>query len=539
MSMRVGVVDALLAFAEFGGRRVRCERDQMRERLRCAEAADPPPQAYDFQCRRDAAGAWVCDEEAPLRVGEPVILLDGGEGYLHATVDDEGAHDVVVSGVQQRRRVRPERLQRPLYDDFFVGPASRRGAIEVPVLARLPSALVVSLHADSGAAPRVHFFCHGCFESSFAAAANNAGGVLALFGDAERLYEGEGGVPTADRAAARQDSFKYEHHPLKWSDIGLDGARPLGGRPLLPLARLTEYADAMGLDARHALIRGHQDLVNVGCVGGPPARAPWIDAPADSHYHKMLLLLSPPGPGAYDVPYRFVSTSSAVFSKHSQTGRPDDMTLVHSCWLELRGGRLTAHLRPAKPPIDGRGFRDDERPLDLVVDFWAAIEYVRDEIRYPRYVNNGVMPDPGKEGQTRLFSRTYVNAVFGAAQRLYDEYAPPHVVYYERRALPADARVCILGDLHSCIDSLAKMLLWCRAEGFFEADSVRLRPDHHLVFLGDLVDRGPFGVDILTLVLQLKIANEEQVDLVHGNHETSAIYNRDGLASEILGEYAS
>jgi metallophosphoesterase superfamily enzyme len=66
---------------------------------------------------------------------------------------------------------------------------------------------------------------------------------------------------------------------------------------------------------------------------------------------------------------------------------------------------------------------------------------------------------------------------------------------------------------------------------------MRLKPDRYLVFLGDMIDRGPFGVDILVLVMIMKIANKEQVLVIDGNHETHPTYNHYGFADEIRTEY--
>lgn len=68
-------------------------------------------------------------------------------------------------------------------------------------------------------------------------------------------------------------------------------------------------------------------------------------------------------------------------------------------------------------------------------------------------------------------------------------------------------RTIIIGDVHGCIDELVE--LWER---------VAPRRGDHVVFVGDLVDRGPDSVAVIRFVRE-KIAGGFRVDVVMGNHE--------------------
>lgn len=67
-------------------------------------------------------------------------------------------------------------------------------------------------------------------------------------------------------------------------------------------------------------------------------------------------------------------------------------------------------------------------------------------------------------------------------------------------------RTLVIGDVHGCLDELKDLL-----------DQVGLKEDDHLVFIGDLIDRGPQSADVVKFVTAM--ANSRSVQLVLGNHE--------------------
>lgn len=77
----------------------------------------------------------------------------------------------------------------------------------------------------------------------------------------------------------------------------------------------------------------------------------------------------------------------------------------------------------------------------------------------------------------------------------------------------------VIGDIHGALDKLRAMLL--RA-GLIDFDGSWMASDAHLVFLGDYLDRGPSGVDVIRLIRSLEVQAQEvggQVTALLGNHE--------------------
>ena len=68
----------------------------------------------------------------------------------------------------------------------------------------------------------------------------------------------------------------------------------------------------------------------------------------------------------------------------------------------------------------------------------------------------------------------------------------------------------VIGDLHGQYYDLVKILNLTNTVG----------PNNKLLFLGDYVDRGNFGVEILIFLMALKICYPTYVFMLRGNHET-------------------
>ena len=83
----------------------------------------------------------------------------------------------------------------------------------------------------------------------------------------------------------------------------------------------------------------------------------------------------------------------------------------------------------------------------------------------------------------------------------------------EERVVKVSGPTVIFGDLHG---NLADVLLY---ERLFWPRIPDLIPDN-VIFLGDYVDRGLQGLEVILYILALKIMNPRKFTLLRGNHET-------------------
>ena len=78
--------------------------------------------------------------------------------------------------------------------------------------------------------------------------------------------------------------------------------------------------------------------------------------------------------------------------------------------------------------------------------------------------------------------------------------------------LKKDDEIYVLGDIHGNFDSLLKLY-----------ELIKKNQPKLVIFLGDIVDRGPLQVECLIFVLLLKILEPKRYYILKGNHETDII----------------
>lgn len=87
--------------------------------------------------------------------------------------------------------------------------------------------------------------------------------------------------------------------------------------------------------------------------------------------------------------------------------------------------------------------------------------------------------------------------------------------------------IAIHGDLHGDIHSLLQSLEDLKNKGYMDPhNSFKIKKNSFkLIFLGDYVDRGWYGPEVIYTILWLKLLNPDNVFLVRGNHEDANINN--------------
>jgi serine/threonine protein phosphatase 1 len=79
--------------------------------------------------------------------------------------------------------------------------------------------------------------------------------------------------------------------------------------------------------------------------------------------------------------------------------------------------------------------------------------------------------------------------------------------------VPDGMRVYAIGDIHGCNDLLQQLLAQIDAD-----DAARGAADTHIIFLGDLMDRGPDSAGVIDTAMALRDAGRN-VRFLMGNHE--------------------
>ncbi len=111
--------------------------------------------------------------------------------------------------------------------------------------------------------------------------------------------------------------------------------------------------------------------------------------------------------------------------------------------------------------------------------------------------------------------------------------------YVQKMLLPPGATIACFGDIHGSAHSLVRSLQHLCNLGYLNDDfSITTNNPHfYFVFLGDTVDRGCYGIEVIYLLMQLIIKNPERVIAIRGNHENVPANRLWGLGSEIHAKY--
>lgn len=111
--------------------------------------------------------------------------------------------------------------------------------------------------------------------------------------------------------------------------------------------------------------------------------------------------------------------------------------------------------------------------------------------------------------------------------------------FAQKVVVPENAQVALWGDLHGSAHSFMNCLLYLQQQGYLNDELVIQKDDFYMFFLGDFVDRGMFGVEIMYMILMLKIKNPQHVFLIRGNHEDMSLNKRSGFQQELATKYPS
>ncbi|EFP08101.1 hypothetical protein CRE_02705 [Caenorhabditis remanei] len=96
----------------------------------------------------------------------------------------------------------------------------------------------------------------------------------------------------------------------------------------------------------------------------------------------------------------------------------------------------------------------------------------------------------------------------------------------ESNLCEAEAPIKVVGDIHAQFQDLNRLF-----------DLIGRVPEEKMMFLGDYVDRGPQGIEVLMLLFCLKIRYRDRIFILRGNHETASVNKIYGFYVECQMKY--
>ena len=104
----------------------------------------------------------------------------------------------------------------------------------------------------------------------------------------------------------------------------------------------------------------------------------------------------------------------------------------------------------------------------------------------------------------------------------------------EPNVVKVPSNCVVIGDVHGQFFDLCKLV-----ETFDKFQKPNRTPSKQpsYLFLGDYVDRGEYGVEVLIFLYAFKLAYPKKVYLLRGNHEDRAVNQTYSFRKECLEKY--
>ncbi len=102
-------------------------------------------------------------------------------------------------------------------------------------------------------------------------------------------------------------------------------------------------------------------------------------------------------------------------------------------------------------------------------------------------------------------------------------------------------KIILIGDLHGSFHAFFRILCRLHRYDIFNLETFVLAENYKIIFLGDILDRGEYTLDIIFLIFKLiSINNKTHLNIIYnrGNHETINVFYTGGSAAEFEKKFA-
>ena len=109
-----------------------------------------------------------------------------------------------------------------------------------------------------------------------------------------------------------------------------------------------------------------------------------------------------------------------------------------------------------------------------------------------------------------------------------------------------NTKIIVMGDQHGSLHSFFRIFIRLFIEEIIDGD-FKLKEGYKIIFLGDIIDRGNFGIEIMYIILKLITVNNNgdqdnlsnlKVILNRGNHEEYSTFEEHGFYDEIIKKFS-
>lgn len=180
--------------------------------------------------------------------------------------------------------------------------------------------------------------------------------------------------------------------------------------------------------------------------------------------------------------------------------------------------------------------------VDTSRHFDITLSYLQEEcLKFPEHSGSGPKSFLAREALIKTTQQcTAVNNINLRSESLwlngtspFKGTTPDFAPFVQRLIVPQQANVLFFGDLHGNIHSLLRTLHHFKKLNIIDDSFHLIDPNTYLIFLGDYVDRGEYGIEVIYTLMRLRMANPRNVLLIRGNHEDMRLNQQYGFADEL------
>lgn len=151
--------------------------------------------------------------------------------------------------------------------------------------------------------------------------------------------------------------------------------------------------------------------------------------------------------------------------------------------------------------------------------------------------------------QNDIFCPLYINEILNIANKLIEKYSNlTHEIkdlinlqdysFIQTVNLDPQKKVIVLGDIHGSLHSFVRILFRLHRYNVINLETFTVNKQFYIIFLGDIVDRGIFSLEIVFTIMLLMYINNNDVNNPHviynrGNHEELSINSSQGFLKEL------
>ncbi len=132
---------------------------------------------------------------------------------------------------------------------------------------------------------------------------------------------------------------------------------------------------------------------------------------------------------------------------------------------------------------------------------------------------NEIIKDPYKISELKFH---YISQILRKAEEIFKE----EKLLLEFNLDDSKSEIYVIGDIHGNLDTLLRLI-----------EIIGNKNPEHVIFLGDIVDRGIEQLECLILILALKIRYPHKYYLLKGNHETLEMNQYYGFFQEFMSKF--